>query len=82
MADGASELREALERLIDTKAGSLAASWGVQPGSRVVAPTNPFAGTPDLMHEQVFSTGYSGGFTVLPAIWNLSVWGEGDVFVD
>jgi len=82
MADGASELKEALERLIERKVGAIDASMGFQPGSRLIAPTNPHAGTPDPGFESVFSTGYSGGLTVIPAIWDLSVFGGGDVFTD
>lgn len=82
MADGAGELRTAIEHLIEQRVGSIQASYGIEPGSRVLAPTNPHAGGPDTVAEATFSTGYSGGLTILPAIWDLSLWGDSDVFVD
>ncbi len=75
-------MREALERLIERKVGAITASYGTEPGSRLVAPTNPHPGGVDTVQEAQFATGYSGGVTILPAIWDLSVFGDGDVFVD
>ncbi len=75
-------MREALERLIERKVGAIDASYGFEPGSRVLSPENPHAGGPDTVAEATFSTGYSGGLTILPAVWDLSVFGDGDTFVD
>lgn len=82
MADGASEMREALERLIERKVGAIDASLGVEPGPRLIAPTNPHAGGVDQVFEAQFSTGYSGGLTIVPAMYDVSVYDGGDVYTD
>lgn len=80
MADAAAELREALERLIEQRANALLSSYGLDAGNRSIAPTHPHGGSVDATQDVTFSTGYSGGVTVLPFTWGLSLWGDSDVW--
>jgi hypothetical protein len=83
MPDPAAELRQAVERLIEQKAHAIQTGQGIEPGSRVIAPTNPHAGGVDTGADQSFSTGYDSGtgLTVLAFTWDISNWDE-DVWTE
>lgn len=80
MADPIGEERQALERLIQQKFDSLAASLGIEATTGVINPTNPNAVGPDAQADQSFTTAYSGGLTVTVALWDYSSWDGGDVW--
>lgn len=82
MTDGADELRQSLEHLIEQRIGAMTAAYGTEPGSRLVAPTNPHAGGVDTAQEASFSTGYDSGtgLTTLAFTWDISEWDDADVW--
>lgn len=79
MSDGISEIKAALERLVEQTVLSMNASMGLESvAASQLRLDNPNAGQEsggDVVADQGFTTGYDGTNTVTPFMRGISGWG-------
>ncbi len=82
MADNLSELRASLVRQMQRQDRYHAARRAIDLPPQVTGPLNALGASVVAGHEDGFATGYDavGGVTTVPFTWDMSVWGESDIW--